>query len=297
MREDRREDAEDDGPERLFRLLRDRPAPELDAESAWARLQGALNERPDGQTITAGHSRARWWTRPVPQWAFAAAAVAVVAAGLWVLASDQAGISTDGIASRETPEAASIETPAEALSGSDLVLLADAMPTASDQPSPDRVGDSGLVGSGPSYALDVRVIRGFDGPRPADAMPMTTAGAGGADPLADIAAMLTAVMGPPGHALVGSWRGVVEDGAGSSAVSERFELRYVAERVGSGLRLQSVQLIGEGQPWIADEIVLEPGRSYLFGAGRAATDGSATDVVLAIRLRELADEPAAALDQ
>ena len=178
----------------------------------------------------------------------------------------------------EQPVAA--ESPAsQSADASDLVLLADAEPgpVGARAPAPDATVP---VLEPQKFVLDVRLVRGFSGAPPEEALLPPTAGAGGADPLADLSPTLAAVIPAPDYALIGRWRGDLEPGDRGAAISERYRLTYRVERTTTGLRLVDVHLLGGDAPRIADVIDLERNRLYVFGAG-----GGAPDLVLALRLQ------------
>lgn len=270
MREEDGTREPDSGPEEIFRALRDRPTPELEPGAAWARLQARLEEPPRGlgarlrDLIGAGPS-------PAWRWAPVGLAALVIVAGWWALAPT-----------------APVEMPVAAAPDADLVLLADADDTAGDLP-PTGAADTAVRPA--QLRLDARLIRGFDGATPSDAMPIESLGAGGADPLADLTPTLSGILSAPDYALIGRWEGSVDPASGDPAsteatVSPRHRLTYRIERTPTGLRLLDVRLLGEGAPLIADAIDLEPGRLYVFGAG-----GADTDLVLALRLTAIEAEP------
>ena len=143
----------------------------------------------------------------------------------------------------------------------------------------------------PVWILDVRLVRGYSGALPADAMASAADGAGGADRLADLRGALDGFTPFDQIALVGQWQGQVGmDGSGEDAaatvaqLSETFALRFAAENAGTGLNLADVLLDGAGRPLVADELLLTPGRPYLFGVQAEGEDSETGSLVLAVRL-------------
>ena len=274
MRDERDRQEQDRGPEEIFRALKDRPTPELDSGAVWTRLQARLEKPPQGlaariRDFFVGEGQPGW------RWAPVGLAALVMAVSWWMLPPQPVG---DGaVVDLPDPPAAASRSEAENTGADEaLVLLADAgdeavAESAAEAPTPTM-----------SMALDARLVRGYDGAMPADALPAAALGAGGADPLADLRATLAGVVPTSEYALVGRWRGEIDaegTDAAEATVSDRYRLSYRVERTATGLRLLDVRLLGEGTPLIADAIDLEPGRLYVFGAG-----GADPDLVLALRL-------------
>jgi hypothetical protein len=258
-------------PEKIFRALRDRPAPELDHGAAWTRLQARLEDPRRGpgarlRELLLGEAR------PVLRWLPAGLAVVVMAVGWWTVAPPRGG--QDIVVDQPEP-LRSVGASAEDQPRDDaLVLLADAETAreAVDLPAPAV-----------PIEIEARVIRGYTGTLPTDALPVESSGAGGADPLADLRPTLAGVVPASDYALVGQWRGMIDPGAIEVAVSDRYRLSYRVQRTATGLRLLDVRLLGEETPLIAEAIDLEPGRLYVFGAGDPETE-----LVLALRIAAMA---------
>lgn len=263
---------------RIFRELKNRPTPELDSEQAWRRLRTRMPARAPRRAnlfLPAGRL----------SWALAATAVLAVAlVAMWPAALDEATSPVDG--------------------SSDLVLLADAAPVDARSvvtATPGPEGEPATASSALALAgleLEIRLVQGYDGTPPPGARPEGLAGAGGASEVADVRATLRAILPFPELAMLGSWRGEVTPGAGSAALSETYGLEFelvqaAVAAAGDGAApsatrdqplLRGVRLVGGGQPLVAEELALEPGRLYLFGVREQGSEPGS--LVLAIRLHQ-----------
>lgn len=128
--------------------------------------------------------------------------------------------------------------------------------------------------------LDVRLLR--EGMQDDPAL-----GAGGADASADIGDTLAAVLPDRQYGVLGWWQGELSAGAMETDLATGYRLTFEVDPA-DPRTLRRVRLSGDRGPVVADEIRLEPGQVYLFGVRGA--DGSAADVLLAIRLRSAAAE-------
>jgi len=252
------------GPEKVFRILKTRPTDELDSGALWRRIEGDLEPR-----------AASWIDR---------VAAAIGLGGLQPATLRLAGVGAVAIL------LVAVVWLAPGLSG----------PEVPATPGDDLLADGGAAANGagpmpvntqPAWILDVRLVRGYSGELPADAMASAGAGAGGADRLADLRGALDGLMPFGEFALVGQWQGALDatDGAaGSEAMiarlSDSFELRFAAESAGTGVNLADVFLDGAGRPLVADELALTPGRPYLFGVQAEGEDSDTGSLVLAVRL-------------
>ena len=181
-------------PDRLFQELKDRPTPELDSDRLWQQVASGLTPR-----------RARWWqmgsrsgvglaggeragSRPVfARLGYAAAGITVLALATWAGFALMGGGQplAPGVAGQiaEAPEA---ETTGEPFLGARIVRLAPELP---DVPAValDEGGEMRTVN------LQVRLVRGFNGPVPADVEAVVPLAAGGADVLADVRPEVTSL--------------------------------------------------------------------------------------------------------
>jgi hypothetical protein len=254
--DDSRDLDDEQGPERIFRVLKNRPTDELDSAALWRRIEADLEPHP-------ARGIAGWFDRVaaavglddaqpmVPRLAVAGAVVVLMAAVIWLVPGMMQSDATD--------PATGVANPAPA---------AEPLAAASQE-----------------WMLDVRLVRSYDGAVPADALTSSAAGAGGADRLADLRGALADLMPFDEYALVGQWQGRVEaTGTTLAQLSDSFELSFAAANGATGVNLADVLLDGAGRPLVANELALAPGRPYLFGVqaeGEASDTGS---LVLAVRL-------------
>ncbi len=173
-------------------------------------------------------------------------------------------------------------------SPSDVRIVAESAPI-------ERRGD--LADSPPSLAsrrLDVRLLRGYTGSAPADALVGETfLGAGGGSAIADVRARLRGTLPFVDYALLGRWQG--EAGA-LTELSEPIEAElapgYVLRfSVASDGSLNDVTLIGAGQSQ-GGSLRLEAGKIFVIGFPDIGEQ--VTSLVVALRLLPAADgDPAA----
>lgn len=241
----------DSGPETIFRALKDRPTGELDSHTLWRRIEGELEPR-----------TASWGER---------IAAAIGLGGLQPATLRLAGVGVMALLVVGIVWLAPGNPPAEMVSEAPLAELTEA--------------------NQPAWILDVRLVRGYSGTLPADAMASSADGAGGADRLADLRDALDSFAPFDQLALVGQWQGAVgtagrgDDAASTVArLSDSFALRFDAESADTGLNLADVLLDGAGRPLVADVLALTPGRPYLFGVQAEGEDSETGSLVLAVRL-------------
>jgi len=285
----------DSGPEKVFRTLKDRPADELDSGALWRRIEGDLEPRAESWIDRVAAAIGLGGLQPVTLRFAGVGAVAVLIVGIVWLAPGlvgPGGLGGPGAATLPAPVGGTVADGAAADgaavmatdSPAELIPLTEYPDTAATEPvmpTNDR----------PAWILDVRLVRGYSGDVPADAMVSAGAGAGGADSLADLRAALDGLMPFDEIALVGQWQGAVDTTGGPEGVtatiarlSDSFELRFAAESAGTGVNLADVLLDGAGRPLVADQLALTPGRPYLFGVQAEGEDSDTGSLVLAVRL-------------
>lgn len=288
-----RQDDKGRGPEKLFHELKDRPTPELDSNRLWQRVASGLTPR-----------RARWWQmgsrsaagvvdgdrssgRPVfARLGYAVAGIAVLALATW------AGFVLMGGGQPAAPgeagqlaETAGTDAATEPRLGARIVRLAPELPDV-----PAEVADAGeKVGS---VNLQVRLVRGFSGPVPADVEAVAALAAGGADVLADVRPEVASLPFDE-YGLVGRWEGEISAIQSVEAgLSGDYALSFVtAESVLSGnyVELNEVRLVGEMDLLVASSLRLEPGRLYLLGVVEPGEE--APSIILAIKVVAAGDVP------
>ena len=272
-------ESRDHEPEEIFHALRDRATPELDEKALWRQLQSRLEPRRPARWV-----RWRPWDTvvvlPTPTWrmAGAAVAVAVVAVVLWqtpgrVPVSEQLTVG-DPDSGAAAPADATL-SPRFPIAERELVLLEG--PDERTQPPAQAR----------TWRLEVRLVRGFNGQPPTEAMGQGFNGAGGANALADLRATLSATFPYTNYVLIGAWSGEPERGAGTIELSPGHRLAFIAERTDADgtLTLRAVRLEGESEPLVADELILAPGGPYLFGVRPGSESGTDGSLVLAIVVR------------
>jgi len=254
------------GPERLFRGLRERPTDEMDSTALWRRIEGDLEPRASSWTARLSAALGLGTYQPAMAQLVAAGVVAVLLLGVVWFAP--VIMAPGGAASQ------SVGTIAEAGAGQ-LVPLAT-----------DPETEAGVAETSQMWELEVRLVRGYSGAVPADALPSAAVGAGGADRLGDLRGQLAGLLPFPEVALVGEWSGSMDPVTGTThaRLSDAFELSFDTEAAATGLNLADVVLEGAGRPLVADALALTPGRAYLFGVQAEGEDTAAGSLVLAVRL-------------
>ena len=276
----------DGGPGKVFQTLKDRPTEELDSGALWRRIEDGLEPRAASWLDRAAVAIGLGGMQPVTRRLAGVGAVVVVVVGIvWLApaardpgspAATRNDVAADGSAAAAVG-AITASPPAE------LVPLTDHAGAAATEPAMP-------ANTQPAWVLDLRLVRGYSGAMPVDAMVSAGAGAGGADLLADLRGALDGLIPFDEIALVGQWQGVVDTtGGGATAatfarLSDSFELRFVAESAGTGVHLADVLLDGAGRPLVADQLALAPGRPYLFGVQAEGEDSGTGSLVLAVRL-------------
>ncbi len=170
---------------------------------------------------------------------------------------------------------------ATAAGATDWVLLAE--PSA---PAAAEAADT------PRYTIEFRLVRAYRGSPPAEVQPRLR-GAGGADPLGDVADTLAVLLPDRRPAVVGVAETELQAGSVALPLSERYALRFVVEREGGGPpRLRDVRLRGADAEVVAEELTLDPDHVYLFGVrggggtgARAQAAPDTGELLLAVRLR------------
>ncbi len=260
-----------DALERLSRL-RDRPTPELDTNQAWRRLHATLRATPQPRGIG-------WLVVPAWRVGLAAAMVAAAAAALWMAPGSDPAVAPDrgSVAAGDASTAPESSREMVLLAEPEEAALAAMVPSAQDAVPAD------------SYTLEFRLVRGYTGSRPADALDEAVRGAGGASLRADLDPTLRALHPDREHAIIGLWSGEITDASATVGLSAEYDLRFGIDRTAEGVRLLHVELHGAEPPLVAQEMLLSPGQLYIFGV--RGSDATPSDLVLAVRLR-----PAAAPD-
>jgi hypothetical protein len=270
------QNSDEQGPERIFRTLRNRPTDELDSEALWRRIEGDLEPHPASLLDRVAAALGMGGMQPAAlRLAALGAVAAIVMAGAWLV---------PGLIG---PDGARAE-----LGAPGLTAAAPEIPAT----------DAAAAGA---WILDVRLVRGYEGAAPADAMISAGAGAGGADALTDLRGRLDDLLPYPELALVGRWQGAVTGsatGADASSVdssgeqatarlSDTFALRFAAAAEEAGVSLSGVMLDGAGRPLVAEQLALVPGRDYLFGVQAEGEDAETGSLVLAVRLLPATPDP------
>ena len=251
------------GADSRFRDLRDRPTPELDSRGLWRRIEADLTPR--SRSLWSRVFGAVGEQAAFPRFAYAAAAVATIAAVAWI------GYSSVNLGAGEAQ----------------LVLLAPAGDAAGD---PDR----DAVTPGTPLRLDVRLVRGYDGAVPEDVAAAAALGVGGADSLADARQQIRALVPFEGLGIVGAWEGSLEPGSPLAVeLSSAYELRASAATASveptAIVQLSDVELIGFGEQLVASDLNLQPGRLYILGVFPPAAD--APSLILLVRAEWANGEP------
>jgi hypothetical protein len=276
----------DDGrdPGKLFRELKNRPTPELDCERLWNRVAAGLTPR-----------RASWWQmvirtgtgRPtVVRLAYAAVGVAALAIAAWAgiqLLGGGPGMAPEG-AGQLAGVAGSEAAPPVGV-GATIVRLAP--------PLPDAPQSSAQMRQEPStMSLDVRLVRGFSGPVPADVQATDALAAGGADMLADVRPEVASLPFEQ-YGLLGRWEGELAAATSMEAgLSQEYALSFATvDRLvtDSYVELTDVHLVGKTDVLVAASLRLEPGRLYLLGVIEPGEEAPA--IILAIRAEAVPADP------
>jgi hypothetical protein len=271
-------------PERLFHELKDRPTPELDSDRLWQQVASKLTPR-----------RARWWQmgpssgagRPVfARLGYAVAGIVVLALATWagfaLLGGGQPAVPGEAGLLAEDPGTEAAEEPTL---GARIVRLAPELP---DIPAVtvDEHEERGAVN------LQVRLVRGYSGPVPADVEAVSPLAAGGADALADVRPEVASLPFEE-YGMVGRWEGEISAIQSIEAgLSGDYTLSFAtAENVLSGnyVELTDVHLVGEIDVLVASSLRLEPGRLHLLGVKGPGEE--APSIILAIKVEAASDTP------
>ncbi|NKB87418.1 MAG: hypothetical protein GKS06_04270 [Acidobacteria bacterium] len=245
-----------DAPETIFRALKNRPTDEVDGDALWRRIEGDLEPH--------GMRQAGWFRRiaelvglneapAMPQLAAAGAVVVLMLGLVWW-----------------APAILGPTGPVDAVAPTD----------GAASPVP---GEGAVAEVATAWHLEVRLVRGYDGAEPADAIVSAGAGAGGADRLLDLRGPLAGLPFED-FALVGQWQGAMQLNETTAALSDAFELTFDAEETVEGIALANVMLSGAGRPLLADELTLAPGQPYLLGVQASGETDDVGSLVLAVRL-------------
>ena len=289
----KRQDGNGHDPERLFRELKERPTPELDSDRLWQQVASALTPR-----------RARWWQmgsrseaghadgertagRPVfARLGYAVVGISVLALAAWagfaLLGGGQPANLGEAGQVAEAPEA---EAETESVLGVRIVRIAPELPEV-PAVAVDQGEETGKVN------LEVRLVRGFTGPVPADVEIVAPLAAGGADVLADVRPEIASLPFAE-YGLVGRWEGELSSIQSIEAgLSGDYALSFAtAENVLSGnyVELIDVRLVGEVDLLVASSLRLEPGRLHLLGVVEPGEE--APSIILAIKVEVSTDAP------
>jgi len=289
----KRQDGNGHDPERLFRELKERPTPEVDSDRLWHQIASGLAPR-----------RARWWQmgsrsgaglaggegaarRPVfARLGYAVAGITVLALAAWVgfalVGGEQPAPLGEAGQVAEAPET---EAKFDSVLGVRIVRLAPELP---DVPAVkvDQGEETGTVN------LQVRLVRGFTGPVPADVEAVAPLAAGGADVLADVRPEIASLPFEE-YGLVGRWQGELSAIQSIEAgLSGDYALSFTtAEKVLSGnyVELSDVRLVGAMDLQVASSLRLEPGRLYVLGVFEPGEE--APSIILAIKVEVASDVP------
>jgi len=275
------------GPENQFRELHDRPAPEIDSQRLWARIETRLTPRAVPlwrRLLGLGGASAAAGAAGAPRLAYGLATLAILVAVwlTWTLVSGGGG-STTQVA--EAPAAVQQDAgvgEASQPGSARLVLLTPGELTVES-------GADAAVSRAVEAPIRVRLrlVRGYDGAVPADVSAATALGVGGADALNDVRDQLDLIDEHEKLGIVGSWEGEVAAGQTLSAELSAV-YRIVAESVeatgapGGALRFRNVSVDGVDQELVATDLNLVPGRPYILGVVPA--DGTNPSVFLIIEV-------------
>lgn len=266
-------------PAEIFRPLREGPVNGPDSHDLWRRVEAGLTPRLQARRPLA-------WRRLA--YGLAAAATIVVAVSLGFYMKGPL-VVTEGAAEGGTV----VDDPVEAIQG--LVFLAEEEAAAAEVArAPAEEAPTPAADAAPSaprrFVVDVRLVRGFDGVPPEDALSgEALAGAGGASAVGDIRPQLLPVLPFDDYALVGRGRADVIEGEDVVAqLSDELSLALtgvngaVSEEDGRLVRFAGLRLVGAGRPRVAGDLALVAGRLYLFGIH--ASGETTPSLVLAVRV-------------
>jgi hypothetical protein len=257
-------------PESVFSALRDRPAPEIDSQGLWRRVEARLTSRRAPLSARRGASGVFW------RWASVAAGVSLAVLAVWagwgLLAGPPGETQLVLLAPGSGDAEAQIEQPATG-------------PPA----APGAVPDSGAPArpvAPLSVRLDVRLVRGFDGTPPAEVSAATRLGVGGADALADARARIATLLPFEDFGVVGAWQGALVPGRILDIeLSARHRLTVSGLDAAADptpiVRLGGMRLSGGGPDSVPADLALEPGRLYILGV--VPPGAEAPSLVLLIR--------------
>lgn len=245
-------DQHDDDPERedgypgAFRDLLERPTPELDAHRLWLRIEPHLKPRSRAWRALPFAGRA-----PL-RFAWGTAALVLVTLAVWAALSWQASVPGRQIV---------LLTPDRADSGA---------PGAGIPVGDERTGAHAGVQASAQLRLEVRLVRGYDGPPPGDVSAAEALGVGGADALLDARTSIERLLPFESFGLVGTGGAALDENAPLEIALSR-DYRLVVRSVGAAptpeeaVRLEGVELEGSGAEARPIDLSLEPGRLYILG--------------------------------
>ena len=264
--DDRSQNAGGD-PERVFSGLRDRPAPEIDSQQLWRRIEARLAPRRQPLSPRRGASAGVFW-----RWASVAAGVSLAALALW------AGWGLLAPPPEETQLV--LLAPGSGETGSQIE-----QPAAAPAALPDS-GETIRPAAPRSVRLEVRLVRGFDGTPPAEVSAATRLGVGGADALADARARIATLLPFEDFGVVGAWQGDLVPGRVLDIeLSEHHRLTASALDAAADpapmVRVGGLRLTGGGPDSVPADLALEPGRLYILGV--VPPGAEAPSLVLLIR--------------
>ncbi len=194
---------------------------------------------------------------------------------------------TAGVVGKGTPRIVATVITESAMPGARMMSVQGSMgaavksllPTASSTMGPMR--------------LDVRLLRGYDGPPPEEVTAAAALGVGGADALRDARDDIEALLPFENYGIVGVWQGSVTPGEGLDAeLADNYRLVAGSAETSSEptevLRLNAVELVGADQDLVAADLWLAAGRLYILGV--LAPGAETPDLILLIRAERAAQE-------
>lgn len=247
MSEHDRGDGSESG--QLFRALKGRPTPELDAEGAWRRLEEALGTKRTAGTARPGPAASFPAFRGLRGLAVAAGLVLTVVLGVWIATGGLAGDRQAADLVADDPDVASRPSGAataaadrpdgpDGPSGPDTALEADVLwaGAAPQEPGPPAAEPTKPEDAG--AMLELRLVKGYRG-APSEALLAEAVGevedrsgtgapaqaAGGASPVLDIADRLAGVLEHDGYVLVGRWQGAPPAAGGDVELGKSYRVR------------------------------------------------------------------------